>query len=177
MNNSFIETKRLILRPIRTTDFDALLAYGSMPKVYRYVVLGPFGEKDTKNFIKYAIAKRMKKPVLTYVWAVTLKKTGQLIGDSNFNIKDQTLGEAFIGYTLHPNFWGQGYATEMTKKLIEFGFKKLKMHRIFATCDRNNKASDKVLRKAGMKWEGTFRKNMFQKGKWRDTNQYAILSK
>ncbi|HXL72546.1 MAG TPA: GNAT family N-acetyltransferase, partial [bacterium] len=167
-----IETKRLILRPIQATDFDSLYAYGSMPKVYRYVVLGPFGEKDTKNFIQYAIAQGKKKPVQRYVWAVTLKKTGQLIGDCNFNIKNQILREACIGYTLHPNFWGQGYATEMTKKLIEFGFKKLKMHRIFATCDRNNTASNKVLLKAGMKWEGTFRKNMLQKGKWRDTNQY-----
>lgn len=177
MNNQLIETKRLILRPIRTTDFEPLYTYRSLPKVFRYVVLGPDSENETKNFIKWAIAVRKKKPVLTYIWAVTLKKTGQLIGDGNFNIKNQTLREACIGYTLHPDFWGQGYATETAKKLIEFGFKKLKMRRIFATSDTKNIGSHKVLQKADMKWEGTFRKNILQKGKWRDTHQYAILSK
>jgi ribosomal-protein-alanine N-acetyltransferase len=171
-----LETKRLILRPIRTTDFDALQAYRSLTKVYRYLVSGPKSEKDTKNFIKWASAL-MKKPVQTYVWAVTLKKNGQLIGDANFNIKHQTFREACIGYNFHPDFWGLGYATEVTKELIQFGFKNLKMHRIFATCDVKNTASNRVLRKAGMKWEGTFRKNMLQKGKWRDTHLYAILSK
>jgi RimJ/RimL family protein N-acetyltransferase len=176
MNKSNLETKRLILRPFETTDIESLHRYRSLPKVHRYVVLGPHTKKDTANFIKYAIAEGKKRSVQNHIWAVVSKKTGDVIGDCNLPIVNPAQKEACLGYTLRPEFWNQGYATEVTKKLIEFGFRDLKLHRIFATCDTNNVASSKVLLKAGMRWEGTFRKNLLQKGKWRDTHQYAILS-
>jgi len=173
---SRLETKRLILRTPETADLEPLFRYRSLPEVFRYVVSDPKTKKGTVNFIKWAISERKKKPVLSYVWVVVSKKTGDLIGDCNLPIINPNQKEACVGYNLHPDFWNQGYATEITKKLIEFGFKQLKLHRIFATCDTKNAASSRVLLKAGMRWEGTFRKNLLQKGKWRDTHQYAILS-
>jgi RimJ/RimL family protein N-acetyltransferase len=176
IKKSLLETDRLILRIFETTDLESMHRYRSLPQVFRYVVSDPKSRKATANFIKYAIAVRKKKPVLNYIWAVVSKKTGNLIGDCNLPIINLDQKEACLGYTLNPDFWNQGYATEITKKLIEFGFSQLKLHRIFATCDAKNVASSKVLLKAGMQWEGTFRKNILQKGKWRDTHQYAILS-
>lgn len=176
MKKPYLETKRLILRPFETTDLESMHRYRSLLKVHRYVVLGPHTKKDTANFIKYAIAEGKKRSVQNYIWAVASKKTGNLIGDCNLPIIHPDQKEACLGYTLHPDFWSQGYATEIAIRLIEFGFRNLKLHRIFATCDTNNVASSKVLLKAGMRWEGTFRKNILQKGKWRDTHQYAIIS-
>ena len=175
-NKSTLETHRLILRAFETTDIGSLCQYRSLPKVFRYVVLGPETKKETTNFIKYAIAEGKKKTVLNYIWAVVSKETGKLIGDCNLPIIHPDQKEACLGYTLHPDFWNQGYATEIAIRLIEFGLRDLKLHRIFATCDVKNIGSAKVLEKAGMRWEGTFRKNILQKGKWRDTHQYAILS-
>jgi ribosomal-protein-alanine N-acetyltransferase len=176
MKKPYLETKRLILRAIETTDLESLYRFRSLPKVYRYLVASPDTKKDTANFIKWTISERKKKPVQNYYWAVVVKKTGDLIGKCNINIVSPGHQEASLGYDLHPDFWNQGYATEATKEMISFGFRDVKLHRIYATCDPKNVGSGKVLLKAGMKWEGTFRKNMLQKGKWRDTHQYAILS-
>lgn len=176
MKRPYLETKRLILRAIEPADLEALYRFRSLPKVYRYMVSKPDTQKDTANFIKWTIAERKKKPILNHYWAVVVQKTGDLIGKCNINIVNPGHREASLGYDLHPDFWDQGYATEAAKRMIAFGFKDLKLHRIYATCDPKNVGSRKVLLKAGMKWEGTFRKNMLQKGKWRDTHQYAILS-
>ena len=62
--------------------------------------------------------------------------------------------EAFIGYCLSRDSWGQGYATETAKGLLSFGFSQLRLHRIFATCDPANLASARVLEKSGMQLEG-----------------------
>ena len=80
-----------------------------------------------------------------------------------------------MGYCLNRKFWENGYTTEATKERIRFGFQKHGLRRFTATCDAQNKASARVLEKAGMKKEGHLRKNMFQKGKWRDTFLYAVL--
>ncbi len=78
-------------------------------------------------------------------------------------------------YVLNRNFWKLGYATETVQALVKFGFKELKLHRIFATCDAENFASAHVMEKVGMQREAHFRENGWVKGKWRDSLLYAIL--
>jgi RimJ/RimL family protein N-acetyltransferase len=85
--------------------------------------------------------------------------------------------EGYIGYCLNRQFWGQGYATETARALLEFGFNKLNLHRIFATCDPANAASRHVLDKIGLTYEGHFRENVYCKGEWHDELFYAILEK
>jgi ribosomal-protein-alanine N-acetyltransferase len=80
-----------------------------------------------------------------------------------------------MGYALHPDYWGKGYATEAAQAIVNFGFKHLKMHRIWATCDVKNKASEKILKKCGMKKEGRLRSHMLLHGHWRTSYLYAIL--
>ncbi len=68
-----------------------------------------------------------------------------------------------------------GYATEVSKLLIEFGFETLNLHRIFATCDLRNVGSYKVLEKIGMTKEGRIREDLLLKDGWRDSLLYSIL--
>jgi RimJ/RimL family protein N-acetyltransferase len=75
----------------------------------------------------------------------------------------------------NPKFHGNGYATEATNALLEFGFKILKMHRIFGSADIRNKASRRVMEKCGFTRKAHLRHNVFQKGEWRDSFIYAIL--
>jgi RimJ/RimL family protein N-acetyltransferase len=172
-----IKTKRLMLREIKNGDFEELHSFGSLPKVCRYVVFGPNTETDTRNYVKYAQMQNRKKPRSQYRLAIIQMETGRLIGDCNIIIANPADREAHIGYALHPDFWNQGYATESVKGLIQYAFKQLSLHRIYATCDTKNLASKRVLEKSGMKYEGTFRKDKFQKGKWRDTHQFAIVAR
>ena len=59
--------------------------------------------------------------------------------------------------------------------IVEFGFSKLGLHRIFGTCDPANTASVRLLEKVGMQREGHLREHKWGKGKWRDSFLYAIL--
>ena len=172
-----IETKQLILRDFVPKDWKAANEYSSDPIVVRYMPWGPNLPSQTKTFLRLARKASTEKPRTKYELAVVLKSGNRLIGGCGIRIKNADLREGDLGYALNRLHWGNGYATETTKALIQFGFSKLKLHRIWATCDTRNKASARVLEKAGMKREGLLRQNVFQKGAWRDSFLYAILEK
>jgi RimJ/RimL family protein N-acetyltransferase len=82
---------------------------------------------------------------------------------------------AEIWYNLMPAHWGRGFATEVARRLIRFGFETLRLHRIEAGVATGNKRSIKVLEKAGMTIEGIRRKILPIRGEWVDNYHYAIL--
>ena len=78
-------------------------------------------------------------------------------------------------YKFFPEYWGNGFATETVKRIIQFGFEDCKLHRIEAGVATQNLASIKVLEKAGMKCEGIRRKILPIRGEWKDNYHFAIL--
>ncbi len=106
-----------------------------------------------------------------------MKERNTLIGGGRISVSDERHREGFIGYILNRDFWGQGYATELAQALIAFGFEKLGLHRIYATCDIENKASAHVMEKIGMQREGRLREHRLQGKNWRDQYVYAILDR
>ena len=164
------------MREPRYSDWPSVQEYASDLKIVRYMVWGPNTPTQTKDFVRLCLRQLIKKPRRRYDWAMEVKPSGKMIGICGLGItspKDREGGE--MGYCLNRKFWGKGYTTEATKAMIRFGFQKLGLRRITATCDSQNKAAARVLEKAGMRKEGYFRRNVFQKGKWRDTFFYAVL--
>ena len=84
---------------------------------------------------------------------------------------------ASIGYFLDSAHWGNGYATEMLEALIRFGFDDLELHRLYVNCDEENRASRKVLEKAGMQQEGLLREHCLRDYGWANVCLYGILEK
>ncbi len=136
---------------------------------------GPNTPTQTKAYIRLVQSLSRQKPRTKFELGVVLKSKDRLIGGCGIRIQNPIFREGDLGYVFHRSYWDKGYATEATKAIIDFGFSKLKLHRIWATCDPPNKASARVLEKAGMKREGLLRQNVFQKGAWRDSYLYAIL--
>lgn len=172
-----IETKRLILREFKVSDALEVNAYSKLPKTVRYLPWGPDHLNQTKDFIRRMIKARKERPRLTYELVMESKEEKKVIGACGLRVKSLFHQESDMGYVLHPDYWDRGYTTEAAKALLAFGFKKLKLHRIWATCDVKNKASEKVLRKCGMKKEGLFRSHLRLHGHWRSSYLYAILRK
>ena len=170
-----IETERLILREFKDGDWASVHEYASDPEVVRFMDWGPNTEEETRNFIKRAISHQNEKPRRNFTLAIILKSENKLIGSCGIVVSDPDNRQGYIGYCLNRNFWGQGYATETARALLKFGFEKLNLHRIFATCDPKNVASARVLEKIGMKLEGRLREHKLAKGKWRDSLVYSIL--
>lgn len=169
------QTERLILRDFEEADWKPVHSYASNPEVVRYVDWGPNTFEETRNFIRRAIATQNEHPRRNYNFAMILRAKNRLIGACGIFVSNLDNREAWIGYVLNRHFWGQGYATEAAKALLTFGFEKLNLHRIFATCDPANIASAHVLEKIGMQHEGRLREHKRVRGKWRDSLLYAIL--
>ncbi|MDF2591464.1 MAG: family N-acetyltransferase [Clostridia bacterium] len=170
-----VETKRLVLRECRPADFNAIHEYGSDPEVSIYLPWGPNSEADTGNYLDSILSYQFHNPRKDYEIAIVLKETDLLIGVCSIHITNDKTREGFIGYCYNRQYWGKGYASEAAKAILEFGFMKLNLHRIFATCDPKNVGSSKVLEKIGMKREGHLREHKLQRGKWRDSYLYSIL--
>lgn len=172
-----IETPRLILRDFVPGDWKAVHEYASDPQVVRYVPWGPNTVPQTKSFIRMARKWDREKPRKQYDLAIVLRSENRLIGAIGIQIQSAIHRKAYLGYCLNRKYWGKGYATEAAKSLVEFGFSRLRLHRICATCNARNKASARVLIKVGMRREGHFHKDVFEKGSWRDTYHFAVLEK
>lgn len=153
---TLLETKRLALRQICDDDLDALHRIDSLPEVMRYV--GP-GHARTREQVMASIA-RVRQLYLDRpgygVWPGILKGSNELAGVFMLVPYPET-GEVEVGYRLHPHHWGQGYATEGARALIDYGFETLGLQRIIAIAYPENAASIRVMQKAGMRNEGFIR--------------------
>ena len=83
---------------------------------------------------------------------------------------------AEMGYWIDEKWWGRGVATEAAARVVQFGFEDLALQKIHAHHLGNNLASGKVLSRAGLRKEGTFRRHIKKWGVFRDTVHYGICA-
>lgn len=157
-----LETKRLILRPIQSSDFDELFRMNSDPIVMKYI-----GDGSTRNYeqmleeIEILTSYYTKRPGMG-VWAIQLKSSSQFIGAGGltYNINKT---EVELGYRLLKEQWKKGYATEISNELLNYAFQNLKVRKVIASVHEGNLYSHRVLEKIGMKRVGNgFEFNSFQ---------------
>ncbi len=170
-----IRSERLFLREFKEADWQAVHSYASDPEVVRFMDWGPNDEDETKAFISRSIASQKETPRTKYTLAIILKEENKLIGSCDICVASSENKEGWLGYCLNRHFWRKDYATETGKALLEFGFKQLALHRIFATVDPGNIASRNVLERIGLLYEGHLREHKWVKSKWRDSLLYAML--
>ncbi len=175
-----ILTDRLKLREFIPDDWRAVQAYRKDPRYRRYYPIERATEAAARAFVQGLIEEQTHQPRTTYQFAIELLENGKLIG--NAGIRLRSLGkrqpearQADIGYEINPRYWGKGYASEAAGAVVQFGFETLQVHRIWAECLAENRASARVLEKLGMRLEGRLREDDYFKGRWWDTLIYAIL--
>lgn len=168
-----LKGERVILRDLEEQDWRAVHAYASQSIVCQYQPWGPNSETESQDFVTQVVLEAANLPRSRFVFAVMEKD--RLIGAGEINIRDFTNRQGEIGYIIHPDYWAKGYATEVAKLLIKFGFSTLNLHRIFATCDPRNLGSAKVLEKIDMTYEGRIRQDLLLKDGWRDSLLFSIL--
>jgi RimJ/RimL family protein N-acetyltransferase len=172
-----VRTGRLLLRPLTVGDVDALLAYRSRPDVCRYV---PF-EPMTREVVNERLASQWANTELTdegqsLTLGVEVAETGELIGDVVLFWHSRAHGGGEIGYVVHPDFGGCGYATEAARALLRLGFDELGLHRIIARLDERNESSARLARRLGMRQEARLVHNEFFKGEWSTELDFAMLA-
>ncbi len=171
-----LETERLKLRAIKKSDVNDINEYASNPRTSQYLLWEKHKSLEyTKRFVDIILARY--KIGEYHDWAIILKENQKMIGTCGFTRIDEENGVAEIGYVLNPVYWGNGYATEAAKKMVDFAFNVLEVNRVEARFIFGNDASMSVMKKIGMKFEGYLREFQLVKGSYRTIGISSILKR
>ena len=157
----FLETPRLILRQFTNDDVDDLVTLDSDPEVMRYINGGVASSREAiaDKFLPYAMSYYEREHL--GFWAIVEKQSQEFIGwiflrpEVDFELLQQlNLAEpdaVELGYRIRQRSWGRGYTTEAAKALIDRSFGESAIAKIVAWALIENRASTRVMEKAGLK--------------------------
>lgn len=166
-----LRTERLLLRDLRTDDIPDLVRLAGAREVAATTmrIAHPYTEEHARQFLEMR-----KENKFGYSFGITLLASADLIGGIGLH-PDPVHPRAELGYWIGVPYWGHGYATEAARAVVDFGFRELKLQRIFAHHFQGNDASGRVLRKIGMKHEGCSRRHIEKWGRLLDLENFGIL--
>src|SRR5262245_10374330 len=148
-----LETDRLVLRNWAIEDAEAALTIYSDPEVMYFLHRPPLQTvEEARNLLETRPIAQYREHGFSF-WAVVEKATGRVIGSCGLKYLDNgPLIE--VGYHLARAAWGKGYATEAAAASVRHGFEKMQLARIWGVVDPLNFASQRVLEKSGLTYQG-----------------------
>jgi RimJ/RimL family protein N-acetyltransferase len=173
-----LETERLILRMPTMADVDAIHAFQSRDDVCEYLLFSPRDRPAVEAKVAESRTKTRLEKAGDYLQPTMERRDdGRVLGQMYLAV-DSVDNECLeIGWIMHPDYFGFGYATEAAEALLEFAFRSVEAHRVIATLDPVNDASIRVCHRLGMRKEAHFLEDMRVKGEWADTGLYALLER
>lgn len=170
-----IETSRLILRRAVREDAEPMFRnWASDSDVTKFLTWPAYETVETAYPILDMWISEYEKPNY-YQWMIELKELGEPIGSISAVRQNDRVEEAEIGYCIGSQWWHKGIMTEALSAVIEYLFTEVGMNRVAARHDPNNPHSGGVMRKCGMKYEGTTRASDRNNQGLCDAAHYAIL--
>ncbi|WP_270182527.1 GNAT family N-acetyltransferase [Alkalihalobacillus sp. CinArs1] len=171
-------TSRLVLTALHPNDVDALFSIFSDPLVTYYDTGDTMKTRTQANHYINAFKDPSSISTTNSIrFAVRLKSNNQLIGTAGFQNWDRNSSKAEIGAVLSRDYWRGGYGLEAARSIIDFGFSKMRLHKIYAQTIQNNESAVKRLKQLGFKKEGCFKEHIFLHQKYYDVLVYSIFSK
>ena len=172
-----LRTARLLLRPFGDDDLDAMHDIYSRGDVTRYL----YWEPRTWDEAHEMLARRKQETAIETEGdglhlAAQLHDSPDLIGHVSIRWVSEEHRQGEIGFVIHPDHQGRGYATEASAVVLRLGFDGLDLHRIVGRCDGRNAVAARVMERLGMRPEAHLHENEFIKGEWTDELVYAILA-
>lgn len=177
LGTKLLETDRLILRKFKIEDAKAMFDHwASDDDVTRYLMWPTHESIDTST----AVLKEWTAEYSNdhyYQWAIVCKEySDEPIGSIAVVSINETVKKAHIGYCIGKKWWHKGITSEALQAVIDFLFDEVGMQRIESRHDSNNPNSGAVMKKCGMKYEGTLRKSDWNNQGICDACYYSILS-
>ena len=158
------------IRPWRLDDADSLARHANNRKVWialRDLFPHPYTIEDAHTFLKSVISS---EPVTLFCIEVNGAAVGGIGIHLGIDVHRRT---AELGYWLGEEFWARGIMTEAVGAFTDFCFDRFSLRRIYAEPFANNRASARVLEKAGFAFEGRLKNNVFKNGELLDSLLYA----
>ncbi len=172
MQPPIIKTKQFILRPFYLKDAVSLVEHLNDKSIARYTlsIPYPYHLKDARAWLAKVEKRKKSKKIEVLNWAIEIQ--GEAVGGISLE-KIYINHKAELGCWLSKKYRGQGIMTQAAKLIVSYGFKKLKLKRIWAGCFTTNPASQKVLLKNGFKLEGILRKEHIKNNRFTDDCIFA----
>lgn len=171
-----LTTERLLIRPVRAADADTL--HEIRQRVARWQGRSDRTLEETRAM--YAeIAAREPGAQPGWHQYVIEARDGGIVGDIGVNFGGPGEQQAELGYSLHPDYWGRGYAVEALGQLITHLFDDHRLHRLIAVTGADNARSCALLERVGFRREARYVEAFFDRevGRWVDDAGYAILAR
>lgn len=170
-----IKTKEFILRPFKKGDENSLKKNIDNEKIYKntLTIPHPYTLKNARDWVakNLKLARASRPTEINFA----LDIGGEVVGGVGIrNIEEQ---KAEIDYWIAEKCWGKGLATRAVKLATNFAFKKMGLKRVYGYAFSFNKASQRVLEKAGYRLEGVLRKNSKKGNRLIDDFLYAKIRK
>lgn len=171
-----LTTSKLTLRKITPGDIPSLLKYCNNKNVSDQIINMPFPYLEEDAVFRMNFVLQGFKNKERYVFAVSPRDTGELIGEIGLHL-DKGNNSAQFGYWIAESFWGKGFATEALRAILKFGFVILHLNKIYATHYPDNLASAKVMLNNGMIKEAEMKEHYKIDGVYKDVIQYRLTKK
>lgn len=154
MTISRVETKRLTLRQWQSSDYAIFAEMNADPIVMRY--FPKLLSKETSNIIANKCQQLMRDNGWGF-WAVSVKDAAKnnspfigMVGLNKIHPDMPFASGVEIGWRLHKDYWGQGYATEAARAALRFAFSELALDEVVAFTAVINKHSQLIMQRIGM---------------------------
>ena len=173
-----VRTTRLVLRPATVGDAEATWEFRRLPEVSRWLTREAGSLEDYRD--QFLDGPRLAKTLV-------IELDGCVIGDLMLDVQDawaqaevadRARGtQAELGWVLHPDHTGHGYATEAVRALLAIAFDGLGLRRVTAACFAANESSWRLMERVGMRREAhNVRESLHRSGEWLDGMVYALLA-
>ncbi len=171
-----ITTDRLILRKAELDDAPEILFFRSDPEMLKYIDREPATTIDqAKDWLQMVIDNSDNNTAIS--WNITLKDDDTTIGNIALWRLIREHYRAEIGYVLHPDYWHKGIMAEAMAAVVDYAFNTMGLHSIEANTNPENKASQRVLERAGFVREAYFTEDYYFNGKFTDSAIYCLVDK
>jgi len=160
-----METERLILRHYTEEDRADFIALFTDAAVMKHVGDGVLTVEQAEAFWQKLFEKLY--PQGFNIWAVFAREDSRYVGHAGIYQRPTRKEDWEFVYFLNRNSWGNGYATEIARRVIKYGFEELNLPTVYATVDDVHSASIRVIEKAGME---------FERFEFDDDGQFSVYS-
>ncbi|WP_067436276.1 GNAT family N-acetyltransferase [Nocardioides jensenii] len=173
-----VRTERLTLRPATFEDAEATWRFRSLPEVGQWITRAATDHDAYVHWFMHPDSIDL---------TIVIELDGEVIGDlmlrvfdpwAQAEVREAAAGtQAELGWSLHPDHGGRGYATEAVRAALALCFERLGLRRVTAECFAENEASWRLMERLGMRREAhTVKDSLHRDGTWRDGLLYAILA-
>jgi len=174
MHHFIKQSTEITLSLVLASDRERFFYLQQNAEINRYIRI-PQPDSEVEVFFQALVSPWTKKDNAWHGFALRLPNKSELSGLIFYRYRDKKHEIVEIGWKLHPQISGQGLATDAAQLLMEYLKESISVHKFFAHCDAENRASERIMQKIGMQKEGLFKSNFKIGDEWCDELVYGLV--